>query len=181
MIDLENVESAPRVFKYKGLRGDFVWLVCFVVPSCLLFFVGSVKEHSVELLVYGIIFFALFFVCAGYLLVVVQTDIVIGEDGISRRIGNKTLQIMAWNEVRVIKAFDTYDRETKKMSIGLNIYPISKPKHRLTLSGKIVVSEAPMRQGTFSELVELLNIYIAQNHIEIESTVQGVKSYPSHL
>lgn len=179
--EFSELGQETATFKYKNLRSYFIWLACGIFPLSVFFAVGAIRQGSVSGIVFSICFLLFFLLFVGYLFMVGAADVIISDDGICRRVGSRALQAMRWSEVGVIKVFDTYDRQTQRMKIGMNIYPVVRPRHPLTVGGKMVLGDDPMRQGNFSELIGLLNNYISQYHIKIESTLGGEKSFPDRL
>jgi hypothetical protein len=120
--------------------------------------------------------FIIFFLFVGYATVSTQMDVLVDDSGISRCIGRKIIRNIRWDDVQLIRVFDVYNRQEREMRIGVNIYPRSKVHSSSLLGGKVAFGDHPMRNGNFSDLVDLVNKYIVEHQIEVESTVGGVKT-----
>ena len=116
----------------------------------------------------------LLFLFVGLVNVIVTSDIVINDTGISRGAFGKVWLTIAWSNVSYIKIFDELDGGGKYF----NIYPSTKPRPRLLLNGKMAFNDKMERSVDF---IKLMNVYILSYNIKIESIVGGIKTYPSKL
>jgi hypothetical protein len=116
-----------------------------------------------------------FVLLVGAVLLFGNSDVVIDEQGISRRLFGWTWQTVRWTNIRLITAFPVsggYGYTAR----GFNIFPSVRPTVRLMPSGKMwftdKISNAP-------RLVELLNHYASSQSIKIEirdSLIGSLKS-----
>jgi hypothetical protein len=116
-----------------------------------------------------------FVLLVGTVLLFGNSDVVIDDRGISRRLFGWTWQTIRWTNIRLITAFPVsggYGYTAR----GFNIFPSVAPTVRLMPSGKMwftdKISDAP-------RLVELLNHYASSQSIKIEirdSLVGGLKA-----
>jgi len=108
-------------------------------------------------------------------------DVFFDDTGISRCIGRKVIKQIRWQDVRLVRVFDSYSRQERKKTICMHIFSRNRAHPSSTSGGKIVICECPMRHGTFSELIAVMNTYITEHQISIESTVGGETTHPDHL
>jgi hypothetical protein len=170
----------PVRFKFRDLKWQMVWQCGFFLMF-VFFFVFALRQGNVYwpclffLPVFGFLLFV------GYSTISVLMDIFFDATGISRCIGRKVVQHIPWEDVRLIRVFDSYSRQEHKKTIGMHIFSRNKAHPSSTSGGKIVICECPMRQGTFSELIAVMNTYITEHQISIESAAGGVTTHPDNL
>ncbi|WP_157971378.1 hypothetical protein [Dyella sp. C9] len=176
---IPTTDKAVR-FKFRDLRRS-VAMQCLFFFMFVFFFVFALRQdnsywpYAFFLPVFSLLLFV------WYSTVVVAMDIVVDTTGISRCVGRRVIKHIPWRDVRLIWVFDSYSWQEHKKTLGIHILPRNKEHPSSVLGGKVAIVESPMRQGKFSELIEAMNTYIAEHHINIESTVGGKTSHPDSL
>lgn len=106
------------------------------------------------------------------------SDIVVDDEGISRRLYGWVWKRMRWDNIARIKAFEVYVEAQRIRSMAYNIFPIVKDQIRLLPSGKIAFL------GTvdgITELLEVINKRADQYHILIQIKKNGTVTTASQL
>jgi len=169
-------KEALQTFKLYKPGVIIAWLL-ILIPAFSYFMIIEImaKEY------FGVFFCSLallFFILMAMIGIQGLSDIVIGENGISRAAFGKTWQVIQWDNIKYITVFDLRDRANNKMYRTLNIYPVVKPRFRFLINGKMVFGERMERP---TEFIALLNKYIGKYDIKIESVMGGIKTTPARL
>lgn len=163
-----------RIFRPERSLIMVFWLLFLIVPSSCFFILGSTShDHIMMFVMSTILIFAYFLVMVA---MQAQSNIIISDVGIERCIFGIVWQKVRWDNMRVIRVFDSY-KPTKKNNRSFNIFPInSQPIN--PFGRKIIFND---KMGEWLEFLEILNRYVEQYHIKIESTTGGVATSPTHL
>lgn len=182
MIDNKIIDATGTVarFRYAGTSGTLAWLSAFIL-LIVFFMVEAYMQGDFILILVFIVPSLLFFVGLAFLGVYVCADVHISPISTSRYFGGRMLQQIKWDNISEVKIFDGYSRQQRKMQLVINVFPQKSSGMSWLARRKIVLSESPMSQGSFAELVALMNYYIAEHKITITSTIGGVISYPDRL
>lgn len=167
------IKSTPAEFRFKGKALILAWLgflisLCGVLGTVWLIREGLRGGASFLMVSFSFIAFS------GWLLLTGRSDIVIDDEGISRRLFGRTWQSIAWKNVRRITEFPIFNPDLHKMSRAFNIYPSVFPRFRLVPSGKMAFME-PAENA--HQLVELIEHYAAAYRIELENRVSATTSF----
>ncbi len=183
VIEMSNHSDDSRrkssVFKFEG-QGYLLIAVSLI--SGLFLFLGFAIEtgrngpaSSGELIVIG--GFLLFFFM-GILILRQQSAIVIDEQGISRCLWGWKWQTIRWDNIRVIKVSPYFHPVVKKMVRVFRIYPSVPPRFRFFPAGGMAFVGLAVKM---SELIEIMNDYVARHKIKIETLENGISTSVSHL
>jgi len=170
--EFEGVRRNPKVFKFDGLYGNGFLIV--VLPLLLVsigvseFFRGHYRSDLILLAM------ACFFLTLGYVQILVKADIRVDDEWISRFAFGRLIQRVRWKNIKIIKVFDEFGGSGR----GYNIYPIESKNSGLGLSRKLAFDDG-MRNPR--EFARIMNLYICEHNIKIESVTKGVKTFPSQL
>lgn len=134
------------------------------------------QSGAVSFLVISFSFIAI----ATGLLLTGQSDVVIDDRGISRRIFGRTWQTIRWDNVREIRVFLVKTVYEPNGVRAFAFYPQRKPKggFNLTPSGKLVFRE---KFEDMPKLIDLMNQYVSKHGLKIESTIKNVKTPVTRL
>jgi hypothetical protein len=169
----------PESWDGQRFRGEksivvVIWLLIFILLWTYLLIIAL--RTSDRLMFFCVSATSVFI----YLLVIVtvqgQSDIIIGGDGISRCTFGVVWQRVRWDDMMVIKVFDSYN-PTKTNNRGFNILFIRG--HLFSPFGRKIAFDDKIDR--WPEFLKVLNLYIEQYHIKVESTVGGVASAPTRL
>jgi hypothetical protein len=175
-------EEGIVLFKYKGLTANLLGMGIIILGASFLMGIAPHRDHSYQSWFF-LAPFILMFLFGNFLCISNLTDIQISSQAISRHFCRWTVQKIEWTNIKVIRVFEVHSRQQRKMCLVMHICPHDTKKMQawLLYRKKIVLSDSPMSRGRFSELITVLNTYIPEYHINIESTVGGVTSRPDCL
>jgi hypothetical protein len=179
-VNSTSTQGGAMRFKFRG----FWWLLIMQCGMLLAFaslFVPTLRQDTPYWLYAFLVSAISLLLFTIYATLNGAMDILFDATGISRCIGGKVVKHMHWRDVRLIRVFDLYSWKEHKKTIGMHILSGNKAHPSSTSGGKIVICENPMRQGTFSELIAVMNTYITEHQISIESTVGGETTHPDNL
>ena len=161
-LGINNLKTEPRKHQEFTCEKSIVvrlWIIIFI-GTWLYILQDAFRSGDHLLLLYTCLASAFI-----YLLVIItvqgESDILIGDDGISRRMFGIIWQNVSWNNVKKIKVFASYNK-TKENFRSFNILPIKRPLFS-PFGSKIAFDE---RVGHCHELLETLNSYIEKFHMQ---------------
>lgn len=174
--------SLPVVFKYKNR-------ILLIIGGCVLVFGGwaTLCAMVLDAIRHGSGFgFAALITFVNLINSVVfgiaiagQSDIVIDDQGISRRFFGKKWQTIRWDNVQVIKTFPVGARGfPTKIIRAFTICPTVQPLGISYRSGKIGLTDG---FENMEQLIELLNHYVSKYEIKIEVQSNGVTALVTRL
>jgi len=180
----QNGEASrtPAVFKYKGQVYYFIGLLA--VDSLYFFMCFAVEEgrriRQESFSTSDLFFMGLMLIFFLLQLPVIRgrSDIVVDDLGISRRFLGWTWQTIRWNNIRVIISFPYSDSMYKKTRREISICPSARPLFRLTPSGGMGFDDEVV---DMNELIEIMNRYITQYKIQIETVDHDGRTLATHL
>jgi hypothetical protein len=150
----------PTVFTYKMLRWGCIWfaavnvlLICFTVVVAL----RNTWAYAIQ----GFAVLAPIFWFLGVVVIVTASDVVVDDQGISRRLFGFTWKRIRWGNARLITEFLLQTPTGSTHCV--NVFPIVKPRFRILPSGKISFSEKMERAP---ELLQILRQYASRYGIE---------------
>ena len=176
---LTRIENSKNRWSGRRFRTEksfiaLIWISLFII-LCLYFMITAVHSKDYLMLIYTSL--ASVFI---YILVIAgmqgQSDIIIGDEGISRSAFGVVWQRTHWENMEIIKEFGSY-KPTLRNYRSFNILPIKKPFFN-PFGRKLVFDD---KMNEWSSFLMILNRYIEQYHIKIERTMGGVVSSPMHL
>lgn len=170
--------GTQAIFEFKGKFLVLIWL-CAVI--CITGFLGIslIMSGGSSGRVIFLLISCLFLFAVSGLLLHGRSDVVIDENGISRRLFDKTWQTIRWENVRLITAFPVSGGSGYKAR-AFNIFPVIKPRIRLFPSGKMFFDD---KLENAPRLVELLNYYVIKYGIKTETrdSLLGKLTPSTHL
>lgn len=168
----------PTIFKYKHQM--LMLIASFVIAFGFGGFTFFAISHGIGL-IYGVLFIFLtliYFLLAG-VAIAAQSDILIDDQGISRRLLGKTWRTIQWSDIKVIWTFPvTAKGFQSKAGKGFAIYTSVKPIGISYLSGGIGFTDG---FENMDQLIELINHYVSKHGIKIEIQANGVKTPANRL
>ena len=174
--------SVPVVFKYKNFVLLFIAACLFVVMgwvfSCLLLKDAIARETGLG---YGVLqsLLSLFLTVVFCTAIAGSSDIIIDENGISRRIFGKVWRTIQWGNIKIVKTFHVIALGFRSKRIrAFVVCPSSVPSGWSYLSSRITFTENFVN---VEQLIELINHYISKHNIKIEVQTNGVKTAATHL
>lgn len=125
-------------YKSKKLRSTIYWLV---VISCLLVcsLLYDAARFGWAYAIHGILILSSFHWVLGVIAILLNSSVVIDDQGISRKLFGVTWRRIDWNNVRLVTEFPLTGRGWK--TNGVNIFPKVKPPFHIYPSGKISFTE----------------------------------------
>lgn len=108
------------------------------------------------------------YVLWGTIFVINNTDILVGDAGLSRVLFGTICQHVSWTEIMVVREYSLFSRAENRLLRCLNIIPKQSSWFKWKLSGKIVVTDKVER---FDDLVDVLNSYFCKHPVKIEIKV----------
>lgn len=175
-----NTDQQSMVFQFKGLRFRLLYVLVVITPFEVGFLVGAIHENSLSLWFFFLFGILLFYVIIPYLFIRADSDLVVEGRCISRRFAGRTIQSLSWDnidEITVVRA-PTKDYPNR---IGINFMPKVVPRRSFTRTGRIVFATDPLRTGTLSGLINIINQRIAEHDIKVAWWVNGIKTYTDHV
>jgi hypothetical protein len=121
---------------------------------------------------------ALLFIFLGLTGATDRSDIFIDKNGISRAIFDKKWKVIPWENVDVITVKTCFDRGARKTFRLFEIQSINKSKFAPSRAVKMIITERMERPREFTDLMD---DYISLYKIKLESTIDGIKTYPVRL
>lgn len=173
MTDLdESIDRGERVFKIKYYLIKIIFVNIFTLWIAA-FAIFSITHGGGLFLGVVLSLVAIILVPSGLGMVNRFSEIVIDDQGVSRRIFGRTLQAVRWEDVKIIKKFRIvsagfYSRVVDSYSI----YPLVKPTGVFVVTGSIGFSEG---FENMEQLIGLLNYYICKHDIKVEIPSNGTR------
>ena len=173
----------PAVFKYKHFALNLIGgcIVAFVFGwgtsyALLLDAIRRGTSLGYALLLSFLSLFLTAFVCIA---IVGSSDIIIDDQGISRRLFGKVWRTIHWDNIKIIKTFHVVAQGFRPKSVrAFTIYPTIAPIGWSYLSGSIGFTES---FANVEQLIELINHYVSKHNIKIEVKVNDMKTPATHL
>ena len=170
----------PAEFKFKNQILAFISM-CLFSFGFLAFTLIAIR-HGIGL-GWGLFFtfLAMFLLLLTGITIAGQSDIIIDDQGISRRLFWITWRSIRWDNIQVIKTFHVVAQGFRPKSVrAFAIYPSVKLPGKLTLpgSGSIAFTEGFENIG---QLIELINYYATKYEIKIEIQANGIKTITNFI
>lgn len=170
-----NSGCGEEVFKYQGLSFSIVIFSVFI--SLSLFFAFKISDQ------YGYREAFIFFIIVVPVLVWLalltafdRSDVVIDEDGISKRLFGWTWRSVLWRDIESIRVLDSPVLSAQKKRVFVKIIPI-QPKVGKEVKNLVVGTDLEMA-GRF---ITLMNNQIVRLKISVEIVLNGVSNKTDHL
>ncbi|HEX7815058.1 hypothetical protein [Dyella sp.] len=122
-----------------------------------------------------LVFLPLLIFMGTVLVVVIEgvSDIEISQESISRKVFGCVIREFNWDDVDMIRAFDSYDFRTSERILAIHVFKKKSAKRVNFLSKKMVFGDEAMSHGNFHDLIESLNFFSSRYNIIIESSFGG--------
>jgi hypothetical protein len=165
-----DASRTSAVFKYQG---QVYFFIALLAVDSLFLFMGFAVEEGKRIRQESFSSSDLFFM--GLLLIFFllqlpnlrsRSDIVVDDQGISRRFLGCTWQTIRWDNIRVILSFQLLDSLDQKSHRQISICPAARSLFRLTPSSAMGFDDQVVNM---SELIEVMNRHITQYKINIET------------
>lgn len=173
-------EQKPVTFQFKGLHWYFIYMPIVITPCEIFLLVGAIHDGSLTLWFFFLFGFLLFYVIGSYLSVRSASDIVVDDKSISRRFAGRIIQALSWDNVQEVTVVRAPSKDYPNR-IGVNFMPKVVPRRSFTRTGRIVFATDPLRTGTLSGLINIINQRIAEHDIKVAWWVNGIKTYTDHV
>jgi len=173
-------ERQPKVFQFRGLMTWMVYLVVVGVPAGAFSLTGAISTGALSVWLVFMLIFVFMWVMLPYFLIRNNSDIEISNEFIRRRFFGKITQSLLWDnikEVRVIRV-PTKDHPNR---VAINFVPNIVPRLSLTKTGRIIFMTMPLRTGSLSGLLDLINQKIALHNIKVVWWDGGIEKYTDHV
>ena len=107
-----------KVFKSERSVMLTIWIVVLAMANCLFMVKAILSDDNFSILIISLILIFVYFLFS--ISMQMQSDIVICGMGISRRALGVSWQKVRWDNMRVIRAFDSHNRTVKnnKLIVG---------------------------------------------------------------
>lgn len=173
-------DQQPRLFQFKGLRWYFICMPLVITPIAILFLAGAIQDKSLTGWVAFFLTIFMFYVVGSYVYIRASSDIAVGDASISRRFAGRTIQSLSWDNIREVSItrMPTKDYSNR---VAINFLPKVVPRRSFTRTGRIVFTTDPLRTGTLSGLINIINQRIAEHDIKVAWWVNGIKTYTDHV
>jgi hypothetical protein len=174
--------SLPAVFKYKNFTPNLIFGCIFIIGAWATFYAllldaiarGTGFGYAVLLAL-----LSLFLTAVLCIAITGSSDIIIDEQGISRRLFGKVWRTIHWDNIEIIKTFHVVAQGFRPKSVrAFTIYPTGVLFGWSYLSGGIGFSENFMNM---ERLIGLINLYAAKHNIKIEVQANGMRTPATHL
>lgn len=168
------------VFGFKGGRWFFWYLAFAITPIVSFVTVGGIRQGSLSVLWFTLALFLMFYVFGSYLAIRAASDVVVGGTSISRCFAGRTIQSLSWDNIKEVTVVRAPNKDYPNR-VAINFMPKVVPRRSFTRTGRIVFATDPLRTGTLSELLNLINQHITQHDIKVAWWVNGIKTYTDHV
>jgi hypothetical protein len=154
--------SEREIFVFKGQTLVLAWLLATIG---VLGFLGNLIAR--QNLFKGSLFLLLTLtitLLVGALMLAGRSDVIIDDQGISRRIFGKTWQRMDWDNIRLIRAFPVSGGGGYSAQ-AYNIYPKVRPRFAVLPAGKMSFTD---KMTNSTQFIEHLHRFASAHSIRIE-------------
>jgi hypothetical protein len=169
--------ALPAIFKFAGQTPTRIAL-CVLALWWAFFCVIWIRRGGSASGATFLLISLLFVLLISGLTLTSQSDVVIDDQGISKRLFGVTLRTIRWDNVREVRVFQLKGIYAEKMIRALAIYPAVGPKGNLSSIGKLVIRE---RFEKMDLMIEMMNHYISKYGIRIVIEADGSSTVASHL
>lgn len=156
--------SEPVVFRYKRLPWVCLWIIVICAFNVWIIAL-SIKNGTWESDRAAVCGLAACFALIGAFVLVSSSDVVIDDNGVSRRLFKVVWKHLYWDNILVITALPVSEGNGKTVR-AFNIFPRVKPRFRLLPSGKTFFTEGA---GDVASIVSILNFHAQKNGIRLEA------------
>jgi hypothetical protein len=161
-------DTSSRLFKFKGFLPAFTVLVLFIALWILFAVVIPIEGGSLG----GTIFclsVAVLLLFLGLIFLIGKSDIIIDDDGISRALFGKTIQVVPWIDVQRVVV---YPVRAAGVSRGVTAYNIvASPSSSKRSNGRKIYFND--QSTDLTALIDFLNIFIVKHQIRVEYVAGG--------
>lgn len=175
-----NTDQQSIVFQFKGLRFRLLYVLVVITPFEVGFLLGAIHENSPSLWFFFLFGILLFYVIIPYLFIRTDSDLVVEGRCVYRRFAGRTIQVLSWDNIDEITVVRSLTKDYPNR-IGINFMPKVVPRRSFTRAGRIVFATDPLRTGTLSGLINIINQRIAEHDIKVAWWVNGIKTYTDHV
>lgn len=168
------------VFQFRGSRFQLIYILVVMTPLEVFLLIEAIRSESIGLGFLFLLGILLFYVLAPYLFIRGASDIVVGDAGISRSLTGRTIQSLPWDNIQEVTVVRAPNKDYPNR-IAINFMPKVVPRRSFTRTGRIVFATDPLRTGTLSELLNIINQQIAKHDIKVAWWVNGIKTYTGHV
>lgn len=165
----ETEPSCRKVFKYKRLKIR-VRMILVLTGVWVFGCVAGIHNTGWANTVPWLVGFGLFVLYEAVLLLGGASDIVVDDEGLSRRLYGWVWRRMRWDNMSRIKSFEVFDQRQSLIVTSYNIFPIAKARFRLHPSG--VLRFAGIVEG-IDDLLEIINRQASKRHILLQAHKGG--------
>jgi hypothetical protein len=159
----DEASGASSAFSFAG---QFLVMLWMCVVLCIVGLLGFtwIRQAGVAGGITFLVVSISFVLLIGFLLLAGRSDVLVDDQGISRRLFGWTWQTIQWGNVRLITAFPVFGGSGYTPR-AFNIYPSVRPKVRVMPSGKMSFTD---KMSDAPRLIKLLNQYASSHGIKIE-------------
>lgn len=173
-------EQQPMIFRFSGLRFRLLYVLVVITPLEAFLLIEITRKSGGAIWFLFLLGILLFYVLIPYLLIRADSDIVVDNRCIYRRFLSRTIQSLSWSNIQEVTVVRAPNRDYPNR-VAINFMPKVVPHRSFTRTGRIVFATDPLRTGTLSELLNIINQQIAQHGIKVAWWVNGIKTYTDRV
>ena len=173
-------EQQPVAFQFSGLRFRLVYILAVITPLEVFLLIEAILGGGSAIWFLFLLGILLFYVLIPYLLIRADSDVIVDNEHISRRFVGQTIQSLSWSNIQEVTVVRAPNRDHPNR-VAINFMPKVVPRRSFTRTGRIVFATDPLRTGTLSELLNIINQQITQHGIKVAWWVNGIKTYTDHV